>query len=255
MASIPENISCPVADPTRSHGFIYASDPDAIGSYGIYRGTSLDSGTLLTSKKFEDVSMIQATSDGSVFILGVVSGVRGLYVVRSGTATIIDTAEAAMARPDGASAVYAHISGDNVAIVLWTASNGGKRTVVPTGFNHSPAISRDGTQIVYSALNASRGDFDLYTIATSGGSAVRLTNTAGRNEFGASFDETGGKLSYSVTGDSDAPGIYVYSGGVSTRIVGDLNVSSGTYWSTSQGRSYFGVGMSRFSKLPDLRRH
>jgi len=133
-----------------------------------------------------------------------------------------------------------------------TAANGAKRTLVGSGYNHMPAISRDGTQVVYSALDLDRGDFDLYTIPTAGGTIRRLTNTAGRNEWGASFDESGTKISYSVGGAADAPGIYVYFNGVSTRIVTDSSVTSGTYWASSIGRSYSAAGMLRLARYTEL---
>jgi len=98
-------VSCAIADPTRSNGFIYATDAASTGTFSVYRSTSLSGGTLVTSRTFEDVSMIQATSDGSIFVLGVTSGVRTLYVVKGGSTTLIDQAESAEVRPDGAQAV------------------------------------------------------------------------------------------------------------------------------------------------------
>lgn len=254
MAVLPLGVTCAIADPTQTGKFIYASDASSMGNFSIYRSTSLSGGTLLLNRTFEDVSMIQATSDGSVFILAVSSGVRGLYVVRSGAATLIDQAESAEIQSNGSQAVYVKLAGDATALNVWTASNGAKRTLVSGGFNHTPALSRDGTQVVYSALDLDRGDFDLYAIPTAGGTIRRLTNTAGRSEYGASFDDTGTRISYAVTSSSDAPGIYVYAGGVSTRIVNDGNVTSGTYWASSTGRSLSGGGMSRLSLLTQLPR-
>ncbi len=254
MAALPAGVSCAIADPTASGKFIYASDAASLGNFSVYRSTSLSGGTLLVNRTFEDVNMIQATSDGSLFLLAVSSGVRGLYIVHSGIATLVDQAESAEIRSDGSQAVYVKLSGDATVLNVWTASTSVKRTIVSGGFNHMPALSRDGTQVVYSALDLDRGDFDLYTIPTAGGTIVRLTNTAGRSEFGASFDDTGTRISYAVTNDSDAPGIYVYASGVSTRIVNDNNVNSGTYWASSTGRSFIPGWMLRFSRITQLSR-
>jgi hypothetical protein len=254
MVALPMGVTCAIADPTQTGKFIYASDAGSTGSFTVYRSSSLSGGTALVSRTFEDVSMIQATSDGSVFLLAVSSGVRGLYAVRGGVATLVDQAESAEVRSDGSQAVYVKLSGDATAISVWTASSGAKRTLVSGGFNHMPALSRDGTQVVYSALDLDRGDFDLYTIPTAGGAIRRLTNTAGRSEYGASFDDTGTRISYATTATSDAPGIYVYASGVSAQIVSDSNVTSGTYWASSTGRSLAPGGMTRFSRLTQLPR-
>ena len=249
-------VACAVPDPEQPGRLVYAALSG--GRYGVYRGASFSvaASERLAAPTFDAVTALQPTANGDVMVVAESGGTSRVYLLGAGTIQAINEADSAAISVDGTKIAYSKDVGGADDLYLWTRATGGSRRLVTGGDSLYPSFSKDGAWVLFSSNRDGSGDapWDLYQVASAGGSVERITDTPDISEFGACYNEARTMISTVGVGlEPDAGGVFVVSNAATLRIADDADATFGTYWTSLAGRSRR-VGGARFQRLGLRRR-
>jgi Tol biopolymer transport system component len=241
-------------NPNQTNDFVFASALVANGPVRLYRGNSslnAAGATQLTSLAHEVITDIQFSPDGaSVLFLAKFSGdseaVR-LYIVPStgGTATVIDqevSGFSVLQQTGQTKVVYAKGPSAFELFVRDYATGTSSTQITNVGSADLPRWNRTGTRIIFLADGASSGNYDIFSVAPTGGTVTPLIGTT-EVEGCAMLNGTDTLLGYTT----QSLGVYVANADGTNpqriKISGQVDPSF-IYFTNAAGRSRTGEAFS-----------
>ncbi len=227
--------------------YVFSYSPDFTGNQYLYKGASPDpeGASPLFPDPFSYIGNVQITPDGrnAVFSGTDSGGNTSIYVcnVEGGSPRVLDSGDYPALSPNGLLVAYCKDDSNGLNIYMIPLA-GGTPTPISTSAstNLSPQFDRSGTRVAFTSDRSGNG-FDVYTEYVNGTNIVRVTNTPTVDEFGASYNSTGTKLScVGIDSGGVVTGLYTCPSNGSaqpTLIVNDGEIGVNTYWTDLTGRS------------------
>lgn len=256
VATLGDNVPLAVPDPNTAGSYIFAARLSPGGQLGIYRGTTLNPGsaTRLVTPRYDIVSSIQATSDGTVFYIAGDGSQDRLYSVTIGTNPItISNAYSAHINSAETRIAISRPSGTVTQLVVYERNTSTTRVLVNSGQAIEPQFTKDGSAILFAGNQRTDASFDIFKVSPTGGTPTAITATDNASEFSPTAGPAEGLLAYlSINIESGDTSIVVEDQVQSTKntVLVDYRLANFLYWSGLQGRSRFGA-----STLPLRRPH